>query len=480
MRNHMKGIVHAILANFICLALFPHQTKAEGLQINGSLGSNGKIHLSWNSNLEDHAYTLQEKRSLNSPSWRDVSTLYGWPTLQSEWWLPDVRDSPIGFGLFRVVAEPIESVERGKLLSMEKIRAWNVTQIQDLFRSYGFPVDDVQWSVDFYKVVYETVDAFGLPTVASGGVFVPLIEQGSMPTLSYQHHTVLSKEFVPSQDNRYWNDNALIFSSSGYLTLMPDYLGLGESPGFHPYLHGESEATSCVDFLRASKAFAVELNLNVNDQLFLTGYSQGGHATMALHRELESQHTDEWRVTASAPMAGPYDTVEFWRYLLNAPRYPLRSITFYALAAWLRIYNLGDTLEELLAKPYNQTIIPHLSGESSLFTLESTAGLRNSIDALTPEFARGILEDPNHPFMLAAADNSVIDWAPQAAVLLIHCEGDDVVEFRNAEVARDAYIDNGACCVSILDPMPTQSLNHDRCFLPSHFAAKEWFDSLQE
>ena len=60
---------------------------------------------------------------------------------------------------------------------------------------------------------------------------------------------------------------------------MPDYIGMGESPGLHPYVHGESEATATIDMIRAAREFITDsLNLIDNHQVFLSGYSQGGHA----------------------------------------------------------------------------------------------------------------------------------------------------------------------------------------------------------
>ena len=90
------------------------------------------------------------------------------------------------------------------------------------------------------------------------------------------------------------------------------------------------------------------------DSSFLTGYSQGGHVTMAAHRELETFHTNEFTVTACAPCAGPYDlggaTIES-----HTGQSQLSRPTVFrnpCLAAYLPIHQLGDTLEELLAPPY--------------------------------------------------------------------------------------------------------------------------------
>ena len=91
--------------------------------------------------------------------------------------------------------------------------------------------------------------------------------------------------------------------------LMPDYIGMGESPGLHPYCHGESEATATRDMIRAARAFIADsLQMIDNGELFLTGYSQGGHAAMAAHKYFEDNNLlAEFNVLGSAPCSGPYE-----------------------------------------------------------------------------------------------------------------------------------------------------------------------------
>ena len=76
--------------------------------------------------------------------------------------------------------------------------------------------------------------------------------EGPSPLLSYQHGTLIEKSRAPSQSGP--DVIALSLSADGYLTAVPDYLGLGASPGLHPYLHAALLATSIVDFLRAARA----------------------------------------------------------------------------------------------------------------------------------------------------------------------------------------------------------------------------------
>ena len=71
-------------------------------------------------------------------------------------------------------------------------------------------------------------------------------------------------------------------------------------------MHAESEARSVVDMVLALPAYLSKYGYSWNQQLFLSGYSQGGHGTMAAHQMLEADYPNI-PVTASAPMAGPYD-----------------------------------------------------------------------------------------------------------------------------------------------------------------------------
>src|SRR5262249_23460589 len=139
----------------------------------------------------------------------------------------------------------------------------------------------------------------------------------------------------------------------------------GASPGLHPYHHARSEATACVDMLRAARTICATNGVPLTNQLFLCGYSQGGHATMALLRELETYHTNEITVTACAPMAGAYDlsgvtTANF----LSGKSQPNPYYFIYLLAAYQEVYHLVPDLADLLAPPYNTTLPPLLNGAS--------------------------------------------------------------------------------------------------------------------
>jgi len=226
-----------------------------------------------------------------------------------------------------------------------------------------------QYDVEAYYILYSTVDAKGDPTVASGICFIPSTDTCNyFPLISYQHGTTLRKSDVPSRLN---GESIVgqVFCSLGNIVICPDYLGLGDSPGFHPYCHSQTEATAVVDFIRASRAMLADsLSVYDNGQVFLTGYSQGGHATMAAHKFIEEENLlNEIQVVASAPCSGPYHISGAQAEMIfNAPDYPSPAYLVYILYSYNSVYsNLFDGTNEVFRSPYDVIIPPYMNGNYS-------------------------------------------------------------------------------------------------------------------
>jgi hypothetical protein len=252
---------------------------------------------------------------------------------------------------------------------------------------------------------------------------------------------------------------------------------LGDSPGFHPYHHATSEATTCIDMLRAVRAFCDTTGIPLTNRLFLCGYSHGGHSTMALARDLEAYHTNEFSVTACAPMAGAYDLSGVTANDVLSGRVPPNPYYFaYLLAAYQDIYRFAPTLADLLASPYDVTLPPLLRGNSTGGEINA-AMPNNPMQILKPEILAAFQHDENHPFRQALRDNDVYAWTPKMPMRLYHCSGDQDVVFANSQVALTSFHDRGATQVTLTNTVPGG--DHGDCVLPSLLDAKAWFDSLR-
>lgn len=345
---------------------------------------------------------------------------------------------------------------------------------------YGFLMQN---GIEYYKITYTTPDINGVTDTASGLLVLPVREaEFQYPLLCYMHGTVDSKTDVPSNLAGGW-ELAAAWGGLGFVAAAPDFLGLGESRGFHPYVHADTEASAGIDMLFAARAFCESEGPALNEQLFVTGYSQGGHAAAAVHREIEANHTDEFTVTASAPMSGPYSISGAMRSaLLSDEPYFYQGYLAYTALSYNEAYGLFDSVEEYFKPPYAAPIEAFYQGETTLSTLNSTL-----IDLLTTNEGAPIprymlqdsllaaLEDENsdHPILQALEANDVYDWAPQAPTRLYYCTADDQVAFTNSILADSVMNANGAPDLMAIDAGST--LNHTECVQPATVAGAIFF-----
>jgi len=90
---------------------------------------------------------------------------------------------------------------------------------------------NVSYDIDLYKMMYNTIDVHGNPTIASGAFVVPSNTNcADFPMDPYNHGTALPKNDVPSNDNQE-EIVVKVFAAGGYFVCMPDYLGMGGGPG---------------------------------------------------------------------------------------------------------------------------------------------------------------------------------------------------------------------------------------------------------
>ena len=347
--------------------------------------------------------------------------------------------------------------------------------------------------VDLYKVTYNTPDINGQTSIASGLLCIPTDETMIFPLTCYQHGTVAGREDVPSNLMGGFT-LPLILAGSGYVVVAPDFLGLGDSPGIHPYVHAETEASVGVDMMRAVRELDADEDFGLfelSDQVFVAGYSQGGHAAMALHRVLETELSNEFQVSGSAPMSGPYSISE------SMIDFTLGDSDYETLAylAWLTLgYQVAYPntvglipLEEFFRPEYLPGIIQFRDEEIDLWTLNAmlletltaNTGSNRPRDLLMPDILNSILNDPTHPFSVALADNDTFDWAPQAPTVMYYCEGDDQVTFENAILAESVMQANGSSARAERVDFDFFPATHTQCVLPAASGALSFFNGLR-
>ena len=379
-------------------------------------------------------------------------------------------------------SEDIHVFKRGQIVDVIDVGSRSIETISVMFNTFDSNLSNqinYQYGVDMYVLTYETITPDGQETEASGLLAVPKGISTSAPLLSFQHGTVLNQNGVPSSVAvGSGMELGLIFGTEGYAVCMPDFLGLGKGSGLHPYMHAKSEATVTIDMIRAAKNKLADLGIALNNDLFLLGYSQGGHATMATHKAIEAEYSNEFTVTASSPMAGPYDVSGAMTDIVLAKEdYASPGYLPYMLYSYNSVYNIYSSVESILKSPYNSTIPPFFNGDN-LYPMSNVNAAMPSIpsDILTENAYNDIANKTNTALWNALEDNDLYDWHSIAPIRMFHCNGDVTVPMSNSEKALQYFEAKGITNVDMINPLDGGT--HSTCLIPSILAAKNWFNSF--
>jgi len=341
-------------------------------------------------------------------------------------------------------------------------------EIKELLTTAGISVPfTLIHSVEEIQVVYPTTDAHGSSVQASGTILIPRAE-GDFPLLSLHHGTVTKRDEVASVNLSATPEGltGLITASIGYLTGIPDYLGFGESDILHPYLHAKTSATTVIDFLRSVKTYCHEKNITLDGQLYLGGYSEGGYVSLAVQKEIEENHTNEFTITAVAPMAGPYDLSNTVRTIIQRPAYNWPAYLGFFLTAYNDIYS-WNRLDEMFNAPYGE-MMPQLFDGTKTF-LEINSQLPTTVsDLLNQEFVANYLEGNEA--------NTLLNWTPVAPIRFYHGDADEVSPYQNALTALEVLKANGGTNIELVT---IEGGTHETSGLPCVLGMIEWFNSFR-
>lgn len=302
-----------------------------------------------------------------------------------------------------------------------------------LFSVYSSSI--IKSNIKVYRIVYNTTNIDKTIIKASGLLIVPDTTL-AMPLVSYQHGTITSDAQAPS----YFSPTGEVYSgvtfiaSSNYIFSCPDYLGYGESKTVeHPYQHRESLAQASLDMLRASKEFLTSQSINWNKKVMLTGYSEGGFATMALQKKIEEQYASEFNLVASTCGAGAYNTTQTTKDLLTVentkPTASVNSLYLWVMSTYNRVYALNRAMNTIFKEPYASDITA--KGIAATISVSF-----NKIFLDT--FVKGIMDNTDTAFITALKDNDIYDWKPATPMILYHGKADEVVNVKNTDAAYAA------------------------------------------
>ncbi|GAB3718374.1 alpha/beta fold hydrolase [Spirosoma flavus] len=357
------------------------------------------------------------------------------------------------------------------LVNSTLIGEYSASQLKARYAgAYSFLQVFIRNGIKVYRLEYTTTDAAGKSIKASGAILVPDATT-PMSMISTQHGTIQSENDAPS-NYKSGSEAYLfgsVFASQGYIIVAPDYIGYGASKDVpHTYIVRDGLATASLDMLRAARNFLTDTNTNWNNRLYITGYSEGGYATMALQKKIEEETQSEFNLVASSCGAGPYDMPAFMRQILNETTSSYNNqLYMWVLLTYDRMYGLNRPMTYYFKEPYASQVAA--SGKDARINVSLNL-------AFTDAFKQAINQGTDKEFLAAVQDNDIHDWKPRTPTQLYHGDADDTVPFLNSKNTYDAMQKRGATNVKLI---PMKGANHGSGLLEYVTGTYAFFGSIQ-
>ena len=319
------------------------------------------------------------------------------------------------------------STERGYLVSYTKAGSITSDEIISINQEEGDISEYAHHDLDFYSIVYNSVDA-GNPLEVSGLVFIPQNMTNEVDLIQYHHGTTIpfvEEEHTPSLYTGGESESVEVYfigatmASNGYVVSLPDYVGYGISADReHPYTVHHELAEVSIDMLRATKQLLAELSISFSNDVFLTGWSEGGGAALATHKYCQEKYSGEFNVKASSLFAGPYDYSGFFKQIIseshaNDDAFPIYSWALYSLNKYNPALNR------------NTNTIWSYPVSDQFDALDAPSG--NVSEVFLPSFTDNVLNETDTELISAFEENSLIKgWLPHGH-LFFHSGTDDLI-----------------------------------------------------
>jgi Secretory lipase len=281
--------------------------------------------------------------------------------------------------------------------------------------------------VDLYRIVYWTV-LRDRPVKASGLLVLPKDQPAVRGVVAFLHGTNVTSALAPSQPGRVdGNEEAAVFGSNGYMVVLPDYIGLGESTDRQQYMLAQPTVDATLDMLRASKRVAERLRVRWNPALMLMGFSQGGYSVATVQRALEQRPLAGYQLRGSVAVAGAYALRG-----VSLP-YAMQKNNFGYVAFMVAAYafDQGIPLDSAFLPKVAERLPELLDGTHQMADFAPWM-MRGFPGIFRADFLRAIQENRSNWFTEALDANSVNAWVPRTPIRLYNGTKDNAVSPEDA------------------------------------------------
>ncbi len=326
-------------------------------------------------------------------------------------------------------------------------------------------------AVSLYRVTYWS-RTNGAPILVSGLMAVPnaRIVRG---TVLWMHATNIGRnQSVSNPSLQEGIFLSAVFAGGDYLYLAPDLVGLGVSKATQAYFYNPTTIDVALDFLRAAQTVVRDLHRDWNPNLYVAGFSEGGHDAVVIARELERLKPPHWQVKATAGIEGAYNLADITVPLAMTGAAPEQDSTYLTNFALAYSTYYGRPLESLLTPVSADRARRLFDGEHPKQIIGHMP--LNPRELFTPEFLADFDQHRPNWFMDALRANEGYRWAPVAPFRAYYGDKDVDVSPADAKFAVQQARQLGGHAEAI----PLGPYDHFGSVLHAVPKVRQWFDDL--
>jgi pimeloyl-ACP methyl ester carboxylesterase len=360
----------------------------------------------------------------------------------------------------------------GTLEGVTYLRGYSKWQLRALLRLARLPESvPISNGIDMYRVVYWTQHLGQAERVS--GLFALPRRATPKATVMWLHGTSVQRVFAPSTPTR--EEGVLIsaaYAGNGFLTIAPDYVGLGQSQSYHPYLYLPTTVNAARDLLTAAQSAADGLSIAWKDKFLIAGFSQGASATAALQRSIEADPAPNVQLLGAAAMAPPLNLAEISVPLALKSKAVTSSMYLaYIVHAYSKIYDQQPN--SVMTDHYASLLSELYSGEKDTQSV-ITALPKDPETMLRPEFLAGLEASSASWFRDGLVENETFNWVPKNELRMYVGANDVDVPAADARAAYASMKANKGN-VSLVEVGP---YDHNGVVTRSVPRSLKWFNQL--
>ncbi|HSX01236.1 MAG TPA: lipase family protein [Candidatus Saccharimonas sp.] len=323
--------------------------------------------------------------------------------------------------------------DRGRILGVDAVQPFTVAEAASIaHENYGGLTPPVATAVTKITFHYRSYDINGQALVVYGRAYLPAEPTGRLPIFAFAPGTTgigdrcaasLEQPHVVNWGN--YDSHMVTYASQGYAAVITDYEGMRDPDRIHHYMVGELEGRALLDAVRALRKLPQTLGRLDDQSVFLSGYSQGGHAAFWADK-IQPDYAPELTVRGVVGF-GPVMSV----------KETLADVVHGANINWFGPYVL-TSYSDYYGRNYGLTniLLPnrlaHLGADVQAHCIDSVLPFwgNTPTGVYTPEFIAALQADDWSPFAVLSSDldkNTVGDQTTASAKRINEGQFDNVV-----------------------------------------------------